>query len=367
MTKILAIDDDQKLREDIVDILMLEGFDVIAASHGREGVQLAIEHLPDLILCDVMMPVMNGYEVIHELHNYKSTMHIPFIFLTAKSELQDIRQGLNLGAVDYMTKPFEIRELVHVIQTRLEQHAQMQADYQAQLETLHTNLLMSLPHELRTPLTGIVSVGQLLKFKAQQETYLESDYIANLSDIILSSSERLQRLIENYILFPQLYIQVPSLVDKQASVSYPSTMLSDIISGLVECTNRKDDVQVHTGKNIRIHISPEHLRKIIEELLSNAMKFSKEGTPIEVMCEQINDRYVIRFRDQGWGMSQQQINNIVPFNQFERQIHEQQGVGLGLVIVKKLVEAYEGEVTIESQLNQGTQVNLSVTHSIALF
>lgn len=128
--KVLVIEDEKLSRNNLVKILRAEAFEPISAENGAIGIQVAIEQEPDIIICDIMMPDMDGYEVLRVLRQEPSTTLTPFIFLTAKTERTDIRQGMNLGADDYLTKPFEIDELLEAISTRfkrqdvLEKHVQ---------------------------------------------------------------------------------------------------------------------------------------------------------------------------------------------------------------------------------------------------
>ena len=119
MRKILLVEDDTSLRENIEELLDLSGFLVLPAANGKTAVQLAKKKLPDLILCDIMMPEMDGYEVLEHLSEHEATRHIPFIFVSAKTEHKDVRKGMDLGADDYLTKPFEEEELLNAIQVRL--------------------------------------------------------------------------------------------------------------------------------------------------------------------------------------------------------------------------------------------------------
>lgn len=134
MTTILAIEDQEKIRENIQDILELEGFNVLTAENGKIGVGLAQEQHPDLIVCDVSMPELNGYDVLVALRQDPSTIEIPFIFLTANASRADIRKGMSLGADDYLTKPFTPSELLEAITTRLEKQAVMKERYRNLLE-----------------------------------------------------------------------------------------------------------------------------------------------------------------------------------------------------------------------------------------
>jgi DNA-binding response OmpR family regulator len=119
MKKILLIEDDAVIRENTAELLELSNYQVITAENGRKGVFSAKQHLPDIIVCDIMMPELDGYGVIEELANTIETRYIPFIFLSAKTERKDIRKGMNLGADDYITKPFTEEELISAIESRL--------------------------------------------------------------------------------------------------------------------------------------------------------------------------------------------------------------------------------------------------------
>ncbi|HEX5152198.1 MAG TPA: response regulator [Parafilimonas sp.] len=119
MKKILIIEDNNEVRENIVEILELSNYKVLAAENGKIGVELALSELPDLIICDIMMPVLDGYGVLHLLNKHIETYGIPFIFLTAKAEKTDLRKGMEMGADDYITKPFDSIELLNAIEIRL--------------------------------------------------------------------------------------------------------------------------------------------------------------------------------------------------------------------------------------------------------
>lgn len=119
MNKILLIEDDVTVRENTAELLELSGYEVITASNGKQGVDKAQEHNPDIIVCDIMMPEMDGYGVLQELSNKPQSVNVPFIFLSAKTEHKDIRKGMDLGADDYLTKPFEEEDLLSALESRL--------------------------------------------------------------------------------------------------------------------------------------------------------------------------------------------------------------------------------------------------------
>lgn len=134
MKKILVIEDNQDVRENTADILELEGFEVTTAENGKIGVELATQLLPDVIICDIMMPVQDGYEVLQELNKNPQTSSIPFIFLTAKTERTDLRKGMNLGADDYLTKPFTEEELLEAIESRLKKYDFLKEEFSRSID-----------------------------------------------------------------------------------------------------------------------------------------------------------------------------------------------------------------------------------------
>lgn len=135
MTKLLIIEDEPAMRANLQEALTLEGFQVLAVSNGREGLALAAKELPELILCDILMPGMDGYAVLEALRRNSATATIPFIFLTAKGERSDLRNGMNLGADDYLIKPVPLAELVAAIRARIERHRLGRAEFKAEFKS----------------------------------------------------------------------------------------------------------------------------------------------------------------------------------------------------------------------------------------
>lgn len=134
MKKVLIIEDNEDVRENTADILELAGYSVTTAENGKVGVEKANKLLPDVIVCDIMMPELDGYEVLHELNKNTKTAGIPFIFLTAKTEKIDMRKGMNLGADDYVTKPFTENELIDAIESRIKRHDFLKQEYSQTIE-----------------------------------------------------------------------------------------------------------------------------------------------------------------------------------------------------------------------------------------
>ncbi len=143
MVKILVIEDELEIRSNLLELLELEGYDVISADNGMTGLLGAIEHAPDLIICDVMMPELDGHDVLRALRQESKTVGIPFIFLTALANKEDIRKGMVLGADDYLTKPFTRSEVLTAVESRLQKQAASQSQisiFQQEIQQFHVGL-----------------------------------------------------------------------------------------------------------------------------------------------------------------------------------------------------------------------------------
>lgn len=174
MKKILVIEDEYSVRTSIRDLLEEKNYKVFSASDGREGVALAKEICPDLILCDIMMPFMNGYEVIGELSSDNKTAAIPFIFLTAKAEMPDMRTGMELGADDYIVKPFRAKELLGAIEARLNKSEKIREIFSLQVPEEEKETPRTLREDERLfvssgPRAQFIKVGDIVCIQAESE------------------------------------------------------------------------------------------------------------------------------------------------------------------------------------------------------
>ncbi|SKB13264.1 Response Regulator Receiver Signal Transduction Histidine Kinase [Planktothrix sp. PCC 11201] len=359
MKKILVIEDDLNVRSIILDILEAEEFLGVGAEDGETGVKLAKEILPNLIICDVMMPALDGYQVLEELRSYQATATIPFIFLTAKSTSADLRQGMNLGADDYLTKPFTHQDLLAAIHSRIQKHETFEQKNKKQLDELRNNITLSLPHELRTPLNGIIGTTQLLMSDFEE---MSPDEIQEMLENISISATRLYRLTCNFLLYADLELLNR---DPQRLKYFPKGVISDpeiLIKNVVENKRKESSYIDHELyfeiEKLALNIPEEIFNKIIEELIDNAIKFSDFNDLISVKGYKIMNRYCLELINSGRGMTAEQIARIGAYQQFERHIYEQQGSGLGLILVKRLVEFYQGDMEIESIPGKTTIVRI---------
>lgn len=181
MTKILIIEDNDNIRENIAEILELSGYEVFAAANGKTGVETALKIRPDIVLCDIMMPELDGYGVLHILHKHPETQAIPVIFLTAKAERIDIRKGMELGVDDYLTKPFDDMELLRAIEARLKKRELQQLFYGQTAENL--NAVVSKENGL-LKLKEIMLERNSRKYKKNQYIHYEGDNVTGIYYII---------------------------------------------------------------------------------------------------------------------------------------------------------------------------------------
>ncbi|MEG4533227.1 response regulator [Microcoleus sp. D2_18a_D3] len=356
MAKILVIEDEEAIRENILELLEAENFEGIGAINGKVGIKLAIEKIPDLILCDMMMPEVDGHGVIKALRSEPLTATIPFIFLTAKADKVDVRTGMELGADDYITKPCTPQELLKAIAIRLEKQKTISRQSQKTLDELRTNISMSLPHELRTPLNAILGFSELILSEYQ---VLEESDILEMIGQIQTSGHRLYRLIQNFLLYAELEIAAtnPERLKemRNSEFSCVKSLLSQKARQQAKHANRTDDLQLNL-QDSSVAIDSVRLAKIVEELLDNAFKFSLEGTPVLLSSLVENQTFILSVKDQGRGLTADQIAQLEAYRQFDRKLYQQAGLGLGLAIVQRLVELHGGEFKIESLPQQETIV-----------
>jgi len=359
MKRILVIEDDPFIREPLLELLELEGYSVLGAENGKIGVEQAQEHLPDLILCDVTMPQLDGYEVLRTLRQHTATAAIPFIFLTARGAKTDFRYGMVLGADDYLTKPCDANELLTAINSRFSKQAVLVKQSQQQLESLRSSIALSLPHELRTPLNGILGLAEVI---IDDYKNIEREEILELTQGIHSAAERLYRLIQNFLLYSELEITARDderlALLRNGETRIPATLIVAVATAIAKQEKREADLHLDL-QNTRIQISDLKLKKVLEELIGNAFKFSAAGTPIHLSTTIVDDGLKLTISDRGRGMTAEQLASLGAYMQFERKFYEQQGSGLGFAIAKRLVELHRGDITINSIPEQQTTVQIT--------
>ncbi len=365
MKRILVIDDEEWLREMMQLALRQKGFEVVEAENGEKGIELARRELPDLILCDVNMEKVDGYLTLSSLRGNAATASIPFILMTGLADQAGMRHGMELGADDYLPKPFTIEALYAAVEARLKKVTVVRQEAEKKLADLRENISMMLPHELRTPLNGILAYGEILTSDAAT---LKADEIAEMGQVIYQSGKRLEHLVENFLIFAQLELlgsdpqKLNSLLRKQTPS--PVGLLERQSRDQARLANRPADLVLELA-DVPVPMSEEYLVKITGELVQNAFKFSQPNSPVRVSLADLPDGITLTVTDQGRGLSTEHINKIGAYMQFDRKLHEQQGLGLGLTICKRLTELHGGVLLLQSDPGSGTVVTVKLPKTAA--
>lgn len=347
MKRILVIDDEESLREMVRMALGQKGFEVIEAENGLVGVEKARKELPDLILCDVNMEKMDGYLTLSVLRTEPPTTGIPFILMTGLADNAGMRHGMELGADDYLPKPFTIEALYAAVEARLKKARALREEAEKKLTDLRDNISLMLPHELRTPLNGILAYGEML---AAEAATLPAQEVAEMGQVIHDSGKRLERLIENFLIYAQIELlgadaqKLGALRQKQTL--WPVKLIEEHALAQARAADRVGDLALDLAE-VPVPMSEDYLAKIVDELVQNAFKFSEAGKPVSVALSGGPNGVVLSVVDQGRGFSTEHITKIGAYMQFDRKIQEQQGLGLGLVIAKRLTEVHGGTLSIQ--------------------
>ncbi|HWP81728.1 MAG TPA: response regulator [Bacteroidota bacterium] len=354
--KILVIEDDKAERQLVLTLLRRQGFETTSADNGTDGLRLAKTERPDLILCDIHLGGLDGYDLLAEIRKEPTLATVPFIFMTAHADREALRQGMGLGADDFLPKPFTSDELITAVNARLEKYQVLIRQANQKLDELRAAMSVTIPHELRTPLNGILGYADILRKQADD---LEPSEIKRMAERIHKNGKRLGKLVENYIIYAQTELQLLHLHATKVPMSMQTLgtdrILRMVVEQKAEDFGRADDVEVRsTGASV--NITPEFFTKIVDELVDNAFKFSSKGTKISVASQIQNSHLRLEISDQGRGMTPEQLSHIGAYVQFERKVYEQQGSGLGLTVARRLVELHGGKFEIKSAYGKGTTV-----------
>lgn len=353
MPKILVIDDDAALRRTLEIALQVLGYDVVVASGGQQGIRLAQESLPDLILCDVNMPGMDGRAVLKAMRNDPALGNRQIVLMTGNQADNPQREGMNLGADDYLPKPFEIAQLRTCVEARL-RRAQIYRRLEDGMLRRHADLFgATLPHEFMTPLNGILGFAEILKEDLGRLTPEEARQM--LTDIE-SCARRLHRTLMNYL---QL-VRLENAAGPEQSGPLPAAPgenLAQVVvltaTEIAVAAERSPDLEV-AADPVPARVRDGDFRTVVEHLVENACHYSLPGTPVRVTWTLEAGQPTLRVIDLGRGMTADQIGQIGAFVQFERKQFEQQGLGIGLALVKRLLERQGGALRFESAPGRGT-------------
>ena len=345
MEKILVIEDEPAMRKMTAQALRFEGFDVLEAPDGKSGVATALRSIPDLVVCDVMMPDMDGFGVIHALRSDSRTALTPFIFLTAMAANGDLRHGMTEGADDYLTKPFQIEDLIGSVRRRLEKRKRQIEEGERKAEEVSLAVAASVPQEILETLDQITNVTNsiALKYAAQDAE------VAAMQEVVALGSLRLRRIMRRLHLYsqlPQLYANRFELV-RNGSLVAAEAVIERVARSVCRSWKRDSDLAV-ASEAAQLPIGEEYLELLVEELVDNACKFSTPGSRIEVRVQSHPEYWSLTVCNKGTGLSADQTARIGAFKQFWSGSARPRGLGLGLALTEGVARLHGAEFVIES-------------------
>lgn len=346
MSLIFLIEDNDSLRENTQTLLELQGYDVKSFASGERAVEALEHNQPDLVLCDVLMDGMTGYDLLERFRAHPHTATVPFVLISALAERDQVRKGMTLGADDYLTKPFTSAALLATVKARLKHSETVRRlSFLQSMQVVQSRKLNSMPHELRTPLNGIIGGIDLLRESlADQPEHLE------LVEIISSSADRLERTLLNYL----FYLTITS--GRHQCPDQEHFDLSKRVEHMaLEVANRylrRDDLLLHLQPS-PVDLCPVCFHRVLTELLDNAFKFSMSCEMIVVNSgwREEDQSWFVTIRDHGVSMKSSEIDNISVFRQFDRKLREQQGMGLGLALSMALASGHGWNVAIHQPVD----------------
>lgn len=358
---ILIVEDDASLLAGIKDILQLEYFTPLTATNGEDALRILQNAAdpPDLIVSDIMMPRMDGIAFLKKVREVDRFVSIPFIFLTALGERQDVQRGKELGVDDYVTKPFKADDLLLAIRSRLDRARDVERVQAGREDKLKKNILTILNHEFRTPLTFIVAYSDLLgDFPEEINGGGKTEMLTFLSGV-QSGADRLRRLIENFITLVEL--ETETAANNIQWRKKPCDDLQALLQDVAERTIKSLDgdypytVIITDVTSSRLVADEDYLKIAIAHLIDNACKFSSPDEQINITAGALDDEAYIAVRDNGRGIPAEEHDKIwQSFYQIDRAHYEDQGSGSGLAIVKGIVELHGGRVKVESTVGKGS-------------
>ena len=367
MAKILLIDDEKNLLDEISDWLQFAGYEVTCAGNGRIGLEIIKREKPDLIVCDIAMPEMDGRTVLLEVRADPQLNAIPFIFLTASSTHESLRRGMNLGADDYLAKPFQHDELLNAIKSRLHKQSEQQQTARLQLNAVQTalqeeqqrrllksRLMAMVSHDFRNPLLTILSSAELLEYHgAKIDDERRHKYLHRIQGSVHLLIQMLDDLLAVAELENQQWQYQPETID-----------IANFLEGII------DEFRMIDGDNHEFEMvalvadtvvtDPKLLRHIITNLLSNATKYSPTGSTVTVRVQEDTAKLAIDVIDQGIGIPEEDLAQL--FNPFYRAAHtkDKVGTGLGLTIAHEAVTLCGGTIHVASELEQGSRFTVTL-------
>lgn len=346
MGRIIFAEDNPDMRAYILKLLAQQ-YEVEAYENGEEALQAIRSNLPDLILTDIMMPVMNGLELIKEVRLNKNTAEIPIVLLSARAGEESTIAGIDSGADDYLVKPFSAKELL----ARVKQHITM---HRVRKETsrLKDKFLANVSHELRSPLSSIIGFVSLINAERAGPISVEQkEYLG----YVLSSSNHLLRLINELLDLAKIESGKMEFKSEIVDLKKVIEEVNGSLKSLIIEKNLTIDV-IFTGENFTVMLDPLRLKQVLYNYISNAIKFTPLNGFITVSFKNYKNTLTIEVKDTGIGIKKENMSRLfLDFQQLNTdESLKAPGTGLGLALTKRIVEAQGGRVEVTSCFGKGS-------------
>ena len=359
--KILIVDDVVSNVLLLKILLTNEKFQVCTANNGNKCIEQAKAEHPDLILLDVMMPDLNGFDTAVILKKDPETVDIPIIFLTALNNPQDLVKGFQVGANDFLTKPFNKEELVMRVMHQIQLVAAKRIIVRQNEELKRTisnrdKMYSVIAHDLRSPMASIRMVLNLAVNVVSPDTVGEE--IFGLLDKANRESEETHDLLDNLLKWTKSQTG-------RLNVVYQDIDLNDVIPGVVDIFRmiaemKKINLQYLPSEGLVVHGDNDMIKTIIRNLISNAIKFTPEGKGIEVFCQREGDFARISVRDHGVGIEAERLGSIFHKGETTYGTGGEEGSGLGLQLCQDFARKNGGDAQVESVLGEGSTFSFTI-------
>ncbi|MDB6116064.1 MAG: walR [Lacunisphaera sp.] len=353
---VLVIDDDKRLRPVLIEGLEAAGYRTLQAPDAALGGELARAHLPDVIVCDIDMPGQDGKGFLKQLREDPELADRQFVLMTGDPAYANPRTGMELGADDFLHKPFSIGDLTRAVAARLKR-AELSRHLESRIiEQLLGSLHSTLPHEFFTPLAGVFGLTEMLEEELDD---LSKDEIREILHDILTSARRLHRTLRNYLHIIELDSPSRAIANNFLDAeSVEQTALTGTEAAAKRHARMADVTMEFVGAPLRT--SPTEFTALVEELVDNALSFSRKDSPVKVTLQPDGNWLRLTIRDEGRGMTPKQLQQLGLFQQHDRKKFEQQGLGLGLALARRIVHRLKGELGFDSEPGQGTTVRIAL-------
>jgi signal transduction histidine kinase len=369
MISIMVVEDEIGLREEIVMMLECEQYHVIPAEDGSVALNLLHHQVPDLIISDVSMPQVDGYSLLENVRANPALNGIPFIFLTAHAERSFMRHGMELGADDYIPKPFTQGELLASVRSRIGRAQGQSQAIQQELEALKSKLAHRITHELRTPLVSIRFVAEIIE---RQRSSMTDTELSDLLQMLNQGTDRLFHVVEQMVYLNQL--DVGTLTEEGIREAgfvadlWPTLAAAIDLGRRYAYRNQDKPIDFRQyDRQVNICLHSQSLRHAIAELISNALNFATEDSVITIATWVAEGQAWISITDTNGGVQPGGEGSAGDaFFQPGREKQEQQGLGLGLHIASMIMQVHGGGLDFATVPGRGSQITLHLPVSEAV-